>query len=231
MTEAETSAAGVNRIQQNLLARGERRLLNWICARLPGWVKPDQLTAIGFGGALVIAGGNVLSAAHPAWLWLAILGYFINWFGDSLDGSLARFRQIERPKYGYFLDHSVDGLATSIMAIGIGLSPFVQLEVALFVVIAYLLLALHAALAARVMSEFRLSYVGAGPTELRIGLIALALAMLFFGRAPLGHLPGMEAMLSWYDGILLLFGGILIVLFVLQTASTARALLAKEPNR
>lgn len=99
------------RIQQNILARGERRLLNWICPRLPGWVTPDQLTTLGFLGAVMVAMGYMLSWLGPAWLSLSVAGYVVHWFGDSLDGSLARWRRIERPSYGYFVDHSVDGLA------------------------------------------------------------------------------------------------------------------------
>ena len=99
----------VHRIQENLLAKAERRLLNWLCARLPAAIKPDHLTAIGIVGAVMVLAGYAASASDRWWLWLAVGGYVIHWFGDSLDGSVARHRGIERPRYGYFLDHSAAG--------------------------------------------------------------------------------------------------------------------------
>src|SRR5437868_426000 len=94
----------VRRIQQNVLASAERRLLNWMCARMPSWVTPDRLTALGMLGAILVFAGYAASNWLHAWLWLAIFGYGIQWFGDSMDGSLARYRHIERPRFGYFLD-------------------------------------------------------------------------------------------------------------------------------
>ena len=117
------SAPPVDRIQQNLLAASERRLLNWMCARMPRWVTPDLLTALGMVGAFAIFAGYAASGLHVGWLWLSIAGYAVQWFGDSMDGSLARFRHIERPSYGYFIDHSCDGLATLLILAGMGASP------------------------------------------------------------------------------------------------------------
>jgi phosphatidylglycerophosphate synthase len=213
----------INRIQQNLLAASERRLLNWLCARLPAWVTPDKLTAAGMVGALVVFAGYWLSANDGAWLWLAIAGLVLQWFGDSLDGSLARFRRIERPSYGYFIDHSCDGLATLLILAGIGLSPFVRLDVALLCLVGYLLLSIHAFLSARVIGELPLSHLGAGPTELRLVLIVLTLAMM-----ALGPNPGTLAPLSVFD---LLVGGVgisLIALFAVQTLRTGRVLADRE---
>lgn len=207
----------VERIQENFLAKHERRLLNWLCQRLPSWFTPDVLTAIGFGGAVVSAVGYVMSNADRDWLWLAVAGYFINWFGDSLDGSVARFRKIERPKFGYFIDHSTDALATVILLGSIGLSPYARLDVMLFVLITYLLLSIHAFLAAKVVDEFRLSYVGAGPTELRLLLIAVTLTMY-----ALGPMASPWADLTVFDAFVAGFSVILLTLFILQTLQTAR---------
>lgn len=215
----------VERIQLNLLAKSERRLLNWICARLPAWVKPDQLTALGFTGSCISSAGYVLSNWSAAWLWMAIAGYFINWFGDSLDGSLARFRKTERPEYGYFIDHSVDSFANMILVVGIGLSPFVELRVAMFGLVGYLLMSIHTFLAARVMGEFKLTYLSGGPTELRLILIAMTLAMLKLGAAPF-----FETGFSVFDAFVAVFSVILISLFVFQTVQSARLLLkVKHP--
>ena len=115
--------APIDRIQENLLARAERRVLNRLCAALPAWVTPDMLTFTGMFGAVLVLAGYLASNLSPEWLWLSVGGYCVHWFGDSLDGSLARFRKIERPRYGYFLDHSCDGLATTMILAGIGFNP------------------------------------------------------------------------------------------------------------
>jgi len=186
---------------------------------MPLWVTPDLLTAAGVGGALVVFAGYWLSAIHRDWLWLAIAGYVLQWFGDSLDGSLARYRHIERPSYGYFVDHSCDGLATLLILVGLGLSPFVRMDVALVCLAGYLLLSIHAFLSARVLGELKLSHVGAGPTELRILLIVMTLAMMV-----LGPRPGLFAPVSGFDLFVGGFGFLLILLFVIQTILTARRL-------
>ena len=216
----------IERIQQNLLARSERRLLNWLCARMPRWVSPDMLTFTGMIGAFLVFAGYVGSNWGDAWLWVAIAGYVVHWFGDSTDGSLARFRKIERPRYGYFLDHSCDGLATTLVVAGIGLSPYVTLEVALVALAGYLLLSIHAFLSVRVLGELKLSYLNAGPTELRFVLIALTLAMIYFRTG-----PGIFGPLNGFDLFVGTVGTLLIALFTIQTAVTARRLAGEEPSR
>lgn len=175
----------VDRIQNNILAAPERKLLGWLCAHLPRQIMPDHLTAIGFAGTIMTVAGYALSVGNTAWLFVAILGYCINWFGDSLDGSLARYRKIERPAFGYFIDHSLDAVGNLLTMIGFGLSPFVRMDVALLAASAYLLLSAHTFLAARVAGTFRLSYGPMGPTELRLVLIALTIAMWLIGPAGL----------------------------------------------
>jgi archaetidylinositol phosphate synthase len=207
------------RIQQNILARGERRVLNWICPRLPLWVTPDQLTTLGFLGAVMVAMGYMLSWLNPGWLGLAITGYVVNWFGDSLDGSLARWRRIERPSYGYFVDHSVDGLATLLMVGSIGLSPYMRFDVALLGVIGYLLLSIHSFLAAKVVGEFRLSYMAGGPTELRLMLIAMTALMPVIGGADINGTN-----FSPFDLFGMVVSSVLITLFVTQSFALARKL-------
>lgn len=207
------------RIQQNVLARSERRLLNWLCARLPAWVTPDQLTTLGFAGAVMVAAGYVLSWLGAGWLVLSLVGYVVHWFGDSLDGSLARWRRIERPTYGYFVDHSVDAVATLLMVGGIGVSPYMRLDVALMAVIGYLLLSIHSFLAAKVIGEFRLSYMAGGPTELRLMLMTMTILMPVVGAEMV-----METAFSAFDLFALLIASILVTLFVVQSFATARLL-------
>ena len=214
----------VARIQQNLLARSERRLLTWMCGRMPAWVRPDLLTSIGMFGAVIIFAGYVASNYDPDWLWVAVGGYAVQWFGDSMDGSLARFRSIERPRFGYFIDHSCDGLATLLIMAGIGLSPYVRLDVSLVALTGYLLLAIHAFLAARVLNELKLSYVAFGPTELRLVLIAMTLAMWTLGPG-----PALLGALSGFDLLVGTAGVVLILLFVIQTLATAGRLAKADP--
>lgn len=212
----------LNRIQENALARVERRALTWLCARLPAWIMPDHLTGLGIFGALVIFTGYAASLLDRNWLWVAIAGFVIHWFGDSLDGSLARFRKIERPNFGYFIDHSADGLANLMIMAGLGLSAFVRLDIALFTLAGYLLLSVHAFLAARVVGELRLSYLAAGPTELRLVLIAMTLLMLRYGPVQV-----LSTGLSAFDFFVGAVGIVLVVLFVVQTLVTARQLVSK----
>ncbi len=185
-----------------------------------------MLTFFGMAGAFLIFLGYTLSNLAEHWLWLAIAGYVVQWFGDSTDGSLARFRKIERPRYGYFLDHSCDGLATTLVVMGIGLSPYVTLEVALVALAGYLLLSIHAFLSVRVLGELKLSYLNAGPTELRFLLIGLTLAMMVFG-----HGPGWFGSISGFDIFVGFVGAVLVLLFVVQTAVTSRRLAQEEPAR
>lgn len=221
--QSQNRPQALSRIQDNILARNERRILTWLCARLPGWVTPDKLTILGLIGSFMTFAGYAASNYGKLWLILAILGYLVNWFGDSLDGSLARYRAIERPSYGYFIDHSCDGLTTLFILTGMGLSPYVTMDFALLALAGYLLLSIHTFLSARVLGEFKLSYVGAGPTELRIMLIGLTAMMMVLGTK-----PGLFGNISGFDVFVGTIGTILIVLYAAQTIVTGRRLAAKE---
>lgn len=216
----------VHRVQKNILARPERRLLDWLCANMPRWVTPDLLTTAGVFGAILTFAGYALSGLGIGWLWLAIVGYVVQWFGDSLDGSLARWRHIERPSYGYFIDHSCDGIVTLLILAGMGFSPFVRVDVAMFTVTGYLLLSIHAYLAARVMGEFKLSYGIAGPTELRFVLIGLTVAMMIRGADP-APLPA----ISGFDIFVGVIGAIFVTLFIMQTLVTGRRLSRSDTGK
>lgn len=226
-SENPASTAPIERIQLNVLARGERRLLNWICARMPAWVTPDMLTLTGMVAAFAIFFGYVASHWGENWLWLSIAGYVVHWFGDSTDGSLARFRKIERPRYGYFLDHSCDGLGTTLVVVGIGVSPYITLEIALIALAGYLLMSINAFLTVRVLGELKLSFSVFGPTELRFILIGLTLAMLWFGSAG----EGWFGRISGFDIFAAFVATVLIGMFLIQTATTARRLARQEPPR
>jgi phosphatidylglycerophosphate synthase len=160
-----------------LLAEPERRLLRWIAARLPARVTSDHLTALGVIGALGTGAAYGLSAHTPFWLGVACLGLAINWFGDSLDGTLARVRHHERPRYGYYLDHVVDVFTTAAIGVGLGLSPYIGLSVALALVVAYLALSINIYLESHVFGVFRLAYGKLGPTEVRLILVLANVAL------------------------------------------------------
>jgi phosphatidylglycerophosphate synthase len=214
----------VHRIQHNISARIERQVLDWLCTRMPAWVTPDVLTTVGMVGAVIIFAGYALSNIGDDWLWLSLGGYILQWFGDSTDGSLARFRKIERPRYGYFLDHSCDAVATGLIVVGIGLGPYVMLAVALVALAGYLLLSVHAFLSVRVVGEMKLSYLNAGPTELRLMLIGLTFAMMIADPAPV-----LFGVFTGFDIFVGSVGAALVVLFLLQTFKTARRLALDDP--
>jgi phosphatidylglycerophosphate synthase len=214
-----TPTPPLERIQENLIAVQERRLLNWICPRLPAWVTPDKLTILALFGAAMILAGYAGSLFDRNWLWLSVAGYLVHWFGDSLDGSLARYRSIERPRYGYFVDHSADVLGALLILIGLGISPYIRLDVALVALAGYYMLAAHSFLTARVAGELKLTYASAGPTELRIFLIALTVAMYVFGSAG----PRFDG-LGAFDILVGVIAAILILLFLFHTAAMTRRL-------
>ena len=119
------------RSKKFLLAVPEARVLDWIARRLPRAVKPDHLTALGVLASIGIAAAYVLSNGDEVWLWAASALLVVHWLGDSLDGTVARVRKAERPRYGYYLDHLVDAFATAAIGIGLGLSPHMLLAVGL----------------------------------------------------------------------------------------------------
>jgi phosphatidylglycerophosphate synthase len=160
-----------------LLARPEARVLEWIAVRLPGRVMPDHLTALGVAAAAGIAVAYALSGDGNGWLWAASALLVVHWLGDSLDGTLARVRRSERPRYGYYLDHLVDAVATAMIGIGLGLSPYLLLATGLVVVIAYLVLSINTYLETQAFGVFSLGYGRLGPTEARLALIALLSAV------------------------------------------------------
>jgi phosphatidylglycerophosphate synthase len=208
------------RVQANLVARHERRALDWMCERMPRHVTPDSLTVAGMVGAGIAFAGYWATRLDPAFVWIATLGIILHWLGDSLDGSLARHRRCERPRYGYFLDHSVDALCNLAIVGGLGLSVFVRLDVALFVLCSYYLLCMHVFLYNHVNRVFRLSFLAVGPTELRLGLVAIN--TIFFFEWPAGAPVGSGC--SPYDWFLIGVGLVFVSVFTYQTLLTIKML-------
>ena len=161
------------RIQTSVLNAAEKNVLVWLAQRQPRWMTSDILTYIGTFGAIVIAAGYVLSAWNPAFLWISSMGFVINWYGDSLDGTLARVRNLQRPVYGYYLDHTIDAINEVIIFVGVGLSGLIHLEIALLALVMYLLMTINVSINAHLKKEFRLTYAKMGPTEFRIIMIII----------------------------------------------------------
>ena len=184
------------RINDILLGPLERPALHWLAAHMPAWVTPDTCTIIGTLGALLTLVSYGLSNINPNFLWLASLGFFINWFGDSLDGTLARYRHIERPRYGYYIDHIVDVVCQVMIFLGLGLTPYISFNVACLALTSYLLLSVLVYLRTYVVGEFKISFGNLGPTESRAVAVLLNSAMYFFGmqRMMLGQVT-----ISLYD--------------------------------
>ncbi len=158
------------RQQESLLAPLEKKTLLWLARRMPAWVNSDQLTLLGFLG-MILAGVCYFLAK---WNALALIGAVVclavNWFGDSLDGTLARVRDKQRPRYGFYVDHIVDSFGAIFLIGGLGLSGYMTGTIAMGVIIAYFLLAIEIYLATYTIGVFRLSFGVWGPTELRIVL-------------------------------------------------------------
>ena len=216
------------RIDDNLLTRLEKKALVWMAARTPGWVSPDGLTAIGFFGSVLIFASYALTVFNPAFLWLASLGFVINWLGDSLDGTLARHRKIERPRYGFFIDHIIDSVSESLVFIGLGLSPYLRFELALLALVSYMMASIYVYLTTYVNGIFRISFVGVSPTTLRMLAIA-ANTVVFFGGNPMINLPAQPFIpasytITLYDLIIIAIIIIILVLFVVNSYATARQL-------
>jgi phosphatidylglycerophosphate synthase len=169
------------RINNIFLGPLERPVLRWLAVRMPAWVTPDTCTAIGMMGAVLTAVSYGLSNISAGFLWLASLGFIINWFGDSMDGTLARYRRTERPLYGYFVDHTTDVVCQMLILLGLGLTPYVSFNVACLALIAYLLLSALVYLRTYVAGEFKISYGGWGPTESRVVAVLLNTVIYFWG--------------------------------------------------
>ena len=213
------------REHRSILAAAEKRLLIFIAERLPRAVNSDHLTSLALA-AMGLAGAAFAAARwdHRA-LWLVVVALALNWFGDSLDGTLARVRRAERPRYGFYVDHVLDIVGTTLLVGGLACSPFMTPTVALALLIAYLLVAGEVFLATAVRGVFRMSVGGVGPTELRIILAAGAMALL---RDPHVSIGPLTVRLFDFGGALAAAG--LLTVFVVSVLRNTTALAVAEPR-
>ena len=216
------------REMQFLLAAPEKRVLTWLAQRVPRRIRSNHLTALGMIGAAGAGTAYALTNYDFHWLWAASLLLVVNWLGDSLDGTLARVRGTQRPKYGYYLDHVVDAFSTTVIGLGIGLSPYVYLGLALGIVIVYLAMSINVYLESTVFGVFKISYGRIGPTEVRLILILLNTAALITHGWPSPLPVPVAVAANWTLGILL--GG-MVALFVGRFARNLHRLAKLEPQR
>ena len=180
------------RVNRSATASAEKRLLCWIARRLPGWVSSDGLTMLGFGAQM----GAGAAFAWARWwrgaLWLVLVCLVLNWFGDSLDGTLARVREQQRPRFGFYVDHMVDLLGAVALMGGLGWSGMVHWEIAMAMLVGFLVLSCESYLATYTLGCFELSQGWFGPTEIRILLAAGTLELL---RSPYSKVFGHRMLL------------------------------------
>jgi phosphatidylglycerophosphate synthase len=215
-------------VRQNdgVLARAEKATLLWLAHRLPRWVHSDHLSALGLMGMVGVAGAFWAGGAFPAALLLVGPALALNWFGDSLDGTLARVRQQQRPRYGYYLDHVLDIAGTALLFAGIALGGHMNPALAAALLAAYVAVMAEVFLATAARGVFRMSYLGLGPTELRIVLAIGALALLRVGAVPVPWLGDMRLFdVGGAVGVAGLAG-----VFVAGAVRNGRALFVEEPR-
>jgi len=178
MSQPSGSFRQAQRVHDSILARNEKRLLIRLAERAPAWVNSDHLTGLGLAAMALAGAAYALCHRSPLWLWVVNVSLVLNWLGDSLDGTLARVRNAQRPRYGFYVDHVVDAICATMMLVGLGLSPWMSFPVAAALLIAYLLLSVESYLATYAIGDFHISHFGFGPTELRLLLIIGNLSLL-----------------------------------------------------
>jgi phosphatidylglycerophosphate synthase len=212
------------RVHTSVLAVAEKRLLLWIARRLPPWVTSDGLTALALAGMIGAGLSFWLARVSSAGVYLVVVCLFVNWFGDSLDGTVARVRAQQRPRYGFYVDHVVDALGTAALFAGLGLSGYMSPIVAAVTTAAYMMLIAEVFLAARAVGTFTLSYFRIGPTELRLILAIGALMLLVH---PTASILGRQYQLFDVGGVVATIG--LFGTFLVSAAANTRTLHRAEP--
>ena len=206
-----------------LLAAPEKKLLQAVARRIPRRWRPNHLTVLGVLAATGAGAAYALARHHPAWLWVASAFLVLQWFGDSLDGTLARVRGAERPRYGYYLDHITDAYSTAVIGIGIGLSHYVHVGLALGLVVLYLALSVNVYLETHVFGKFELGYGLLGPTEVRIIMIVANVALALHRELPGVAWPSIAVVTNGVvAGLLVGMLGLLVARFVRNVQMLAR---------
>ena len=167
------------RIQEAVTANLEKKALLWLAARIPSWINSDHLTLLGFAAMWLACASYILARHNRVGLLLATLCLALNWFGDSLDGTLARFRNHQRPRYGFYVDHIIDSIGALLLMGGLAASGYLNARIAMGMLVAFLLLSIETYLATYTIGSFRMSFWKFGPTEIRL-LLAIGNVTLWF---------------------------------------------------
>ena len=217
---------GANHVREHgsVLARVEQQALIWMAKRLPSSINSDHLTALGLLAMIVAGVAYWASAWSEATLLVVVGGLAVNWFGDSLDGTVARVRKQQRPNYGFYVDHVIDIMSALFLFGGLGLSPYMSPLVALLVLVAYLMISAEVYLATHARGIFRVSMLKVGPTELRI---LLAVGTLYLFHKPWVELGGNHYLLFDVGGTVAIVG--MFGALLLSTARNTLALYRAEP--
>jgi archaetidylinositol phosphate synthase len=213
-----TEFVPATRIQESLVASAEKRTLIWLAKRMPDWINSDHLTLLGFVSQCLAGTCYALARPNPDALLVGIVFLALNWLGDSLDGTLARVRNRQRPRYGFYVDHITDTIAALFLMGGLALSGYVHPGIALRMLIAFLMLSIEAYLATYTLGRFELSHGKFGPTEIRILLAIGNLALL---RHPLVKLMGRSVLLFDVGGIVAI-AGMSVMLVISAVKHTAQ---------
>ena len=204
----------MRRVQESWVAAAEKRALLWMAARAPDCIGPDHLTALGLAAQIGAGACYALASWNRYWLLGVIACLALNWFGDSLDGTLARVRRRQRPRYGFYVDHMVDSFGALALMGGLALSGYMHPWIAIGLLVAFLMLSIQTYLATHALGEFRLSFWRFGPTELRILLAVGNLALLW---KPMIRVFGGEYRLFDVGGAIGLAGmGLMLVVFTIE---------------
>jgi archaetidylinositol phosphate synthase len=193
----------VERHQQSMLAKVEKKALLWLAAQMPAWINSDHLTALGFLAQCAAGVGYMMSSRNMLWLHGVNLLLILNWFGDSLDGTLARHRNRLRPRYGFYVDHICDTFGGLFLMGGLALSGLMSPGIAWGMLIAFYLISIQVYLATFSIGQFKLSHGFFGPTEIRVLLIVGNLALFKYKRV---HLAGSEFFLFDVGGTIAIIG-------------------------
>lgn len=214
------------REHRSILAAAEKRLLIRLATRMPSWVNSDHLTCLALMAMAMAGAGFALLRWDIRAVWLVVLGLALNWFGDSLDGTLARVRRAERPRYGYYVDHVLDIVGTTLLIGGLACSGYMNPVIALSVLVAYLAVSGEIFLATTTRGVFRMSSFGVGPTELRVLIAIGTIALRGNPRVRLG--PLRQWPLFDVGGVVAVAG--LALSLILAIRANTRALSSLEPR-
>lgn len=215
-----------SRIQESITSGLERRALLWLATRMPSWINSDHLTLLGCAAMLLAGASYVVARWSPVGLLLATFCLALNWFGDSLDGTLARVRNRQRPRYGFYVDHMIDSFGSIFLMGGLGFSTFIDWRIAMAMLVAFLLLSIETYLASYTLGTFRISFGKLGPTEIRI-LLALGNVALWFH--PNAKVPGVSWRIFDFGGVLAAFA--MSSMVVIAAIRHTWALYHQETNR